>query len=70
MENKNKNNEITSELIASYLDGNTTAEETLTVLKRIAVDEELRELIEISKEVDLELGMSESRFDILPLESP
>lgn len=69
MENKNKNNEITSELIASYLDGNTTAEETLSVLKRIAVDEELRELIEISKEVDLELGMSESRFDILPLES-
>ena len=69
METNRKNDKLSSELIAAYLDGNTTAEETLSVLKNIAIDEELRELIEISKAVDCELGTKESGFDILPLEA-
>ena len=69
METNRKNDKLSSELIAAYLDGNTTAEETLSVLKNIAIDEELRELIEISKAVDYELGTKESGFDILPLEA-
>ena len=43
METNRKNDKLSSELIAAYLDGNTTAEETLSVLKNIAIDEELRD---------------------------
>ena len=43
---------ISDELLAAYMDGNTTAEETQRVLDAAAGDAELRELIELSMQVD------------------
>ena len=49
---------ITDELIASFLDGNTTAEQTLAVLEAARHDAELRELLEISHRVDDDMVFS------------
>ena len=52
---------IPEELIAAFLDGNTTAEETREVLAAIQHDSELRELLELSMEVDEELEQQFSK---------
>ena len=52
---------IPEELIAAFLDGNTTAEETREVLEAIQHDSELRELLELSMEVDEELEQQFSK---------
>lgn len=44
--------EISSELIAAFLDGNTTAAETSQVLDALADDKELREIMAISMDID------------------
>lgn len=49
---------ITDELVASFLDGNTTAEQTLAMLKAARHDAELRELLEISHRVDDDMVFS------------
>lgn len=48
-------NRISDELLAAYMDGNTTLEETQGVLDAAAEDAELRELLELSMQVDAEL---------------
>ncbi|MBR6589979.1 MAG: C39 family peptidase, partial [Bacteroidaceae bacterium] len=52
MEYKNKNNYISDELLAAYLDGNTNEAETLTVLKALECDSELREVMDIAMGVE------------------
>ena len=55
----NDNNIIISdELLSAFLDGNTSAEDTMRVLKAAEQDEELREIIRISKGVDDEMFSS------------
>ena len=49
---------ITDELVASFLDGNTTAEQTLAVLEAARHDADLRELLEISHRVDEDMVFS------------
>ncbi len=58
---------ISSELIAAFLDGNTDASETLDIIGAFREDEELREIMRISLEVDNEMGLSSSEMDILPV---
>lgn len=48
-------NSISDELLAAYMDGNTTMEETQRVLDAAAEDAELRELMELSMQVDEDL---------------
>ena len=48
-------NSISDELLAAFMDGNTTLEETQRVLDAVADDAELRELIQLSMQVDEEL---------------
>lgn len=62
-----KSNAISSEVLAACLEGNTTAFETRAVFESLAYDEELRELVRISQEVDEELGMQAFDTEILPM---
>lgn len=55
-------NSISDELLAAFLDGNTTVEETQMVLDAAAKDESLQELIRLSAEVDEDLDGIEFNF--------
>lgn len=48
---------ITDEVIAAYMDGCATEEETRAILHALAIDPKLRELMEVSMDVDGELDM-------------
>ena len=50
----NKEYKISDELLAAYLDGNTTNEETELVLKALKTDKELQEVLDIALEVEEE----------------
>ena len=61
MENKN---DISEELLAAYLDGNTSATETREILDALKTDTELREIIDIALEVEHDRV---STYDVLPM---
>jgi len=61
MENKN---DISEELLAAYLDGNTSATETREILDALKTDTELREIIDIALEVERDWV---STYDVLPM---
>lgn len=64
---KDLNNEyISSELLAAYLDGNTTVEESLKVLNSLASNTEIREIMSLSLSVDKELQLSE-KVETIPM---
>lgn len=48
---------ISDELLAAFLDGNTTLEESRQVLQAAACNEELREIIQLAGEVDTDMGL-------------
>lgn len=50
----NKGYKISDELLAAYLDGNTTKEETELVLKALRTDKELQEVLDIALQVEEE----------------
>ena len=58
---------ISDELLSAFLEGNTSAEDTIRVLKAAEQDEELREIIRISKEVDDEMFSSCEESKSLPM---
>lgn len=66
MKRKSKNN-ISSEVLAAFLDGNATAQESELVLDSLSEDAELRELLRISQSVDSELGMVPQECEFLPM---
>lgn len=56
---------ISDNLLAAYLDGNTTAEETMQVIEAMKCDEQLREFIELSAEIDDDMeAMNTASFSI------
>lgn len=57
-DNMNKDNYISNELLAAFLDGNTNAVDTMRVLKAAEQDEELQEIIRIASEVDEDMAMT------------
>lgn len=65
MKNKDNTYNISSELLAAYLDGNTTAKETKIVLDAISNDDEVHSTMLISQMVDGELGVQ--AHEILPM---
>lgn len=64
----NDNNVIISdELLSTFLDGNTSAEDTLRVLKAAEQNESLRETIRISSEVDEDMATLKSISKPIPM---
>ena len=53
-----ENNYISDELLAAFLDGNTNAEDTMSVLEAAEQDIELQEIIRIASEVDEDMAIT------------
>ena len=67
-----RNNNISDELLAAYLDGNTNEEETLEVLESMESDPELREIMDVAMQIDpnnCQLSIINCQFesDVLPM---
>ena len=61
-------NKISSEVLAAFLDGNATAQESMEIMCEISEDASLRELLHISQSVDSELGiMPQLDCELLPM---
>jgi len=59
-----KNKKISDELLAAYLDGNTSHAETKVILDALSTDKELREILDITMNID---DSNMASFDVLPL---
>ena len=66
MKKKSVNN-ISAEVLAAFLDGNATAQESKEILNALAEDAELRELLHISQSVDAELGVIPQDCEFIPM---
>ncbi len=64
---KSVDNTVSAELLAAYLDGNATEQESQMVLDALAEDAELRELMRISQSVDIDLGVLHKECKIIPM---
>lgn len=62
-------NKISEEVLAVFLDGNATAQESNDIINMLSEDAELRELLHISQSVDTELGCLPLINDTLPLKA-
>lgn len=60
-------NSASAEVIAAFLDGNATAEETQTLLTTLAEDAQLREILRVSQSVDAELGLTSQDCELIPM---
>lgn len=60
-------NNIPDEIVAAFLDGNATANESRELLDALTCDAELRELLHISQSVDTEMGFSTRDCEFLPM---
>ena len=56
---------ISDELLAAYLDGNTNEQETMDVLNAMKADPELREVLDIATQVDID--EYQIKEDFLPM---
>ena len=54
----NDKNQLSDELLAAFLDGNTNAEDTMRVLNAAEQDMELQEIIRIASEVDEDMAIT------------
>src|SRR5574344_450946 len=59
---------ISDELLAAYLEGNTTPEETSLILSALEHDEQLREILITAERVDCMLDNEVSEYTLLPME--
>lgn len=66
MKRKSVNN-ISAEVLAAFLDGNATAQESKEILGALAEDAELREMLHISQSVDAELGLIPQDCEFIPM---
>ena len=60
-------NNISAEVLAAFLDGNATAQESKEIFVALAEDARLRELMHISQSVDVELGLISQDCEFLPM---
>ena len=58
---------ISAEVLAAFLDGNATAQESKEILGALSEDAELRELLHISQSVDVELGLMPQECELIPM---
>jgi hypothetical protein len=64
---KGNNINISDELLAAYLEGNTTSEETMQVLRALEQDELLNEILITSERVDSMSANSKPEYTLLPM---
>ena len=64
---KKSENNIPSEVLAAFLDGNATAQESNEILDALVEDAELRELFHFSQSVDAELGLVPQECELIPM---
>ncbi len=60
-------NNISTEVLAAFLDGNATAQESKEILDALSEDAELRELFHISQSADTELGLMPQECEFIPM---
>ncbi len=60
-------NKISAEVLAAFLDGNATSQESKEIIAALTEDAELRDLMHISQSVDAELGMIPRASDFIPM---
>lgn len=60
-------NNISAEVLAAFLEGNATAQESKEILGALAEDAELREMLHISQSVDVELGLIPQDCEFIPM---
>ena len=60
-------NNISAEVLAAFLDGNATAQESKKIFAALAEDARLRELMHISQSVDAELVLISQDCEFLPM---
>lgn len=66
MKKKSVNN-ISTEVLAAFLDGNATAQESKKIFDALTEDAGLRELMHISQSVDAELGIAPQECEFIPM---
>ena len=66
MKKKSVNN-ISAEVLAAFLDGNATAQESKEIFVALAEDARLRELMHISQSVDAEFGIAPQECEFIPM---
>ncbi len=66
MKKKSLNN-ISAEVLAAFLEGNATAQESKEIFQTLSEDAELRELLHISQSVDAELGLTSQDCEFIPM---
>lgn len=66
MKKKSVNN-ISAEVLAAFLDGNATAQESKEIFGALTEDAELRELLHISQSVDAELELMPQECEFIPM---
>lgn len=66
MKKKSANN-ISAQVLAAFLDGNATAQESKEIITALTEDAELRELMHISQSVDAELGLTPQGCEFIPM---
>lgn len=62
-------NKISEEVLAAFLDGNATAQESNDIINMLSEDAELRELLHISQSVDIEFDMYPLANDAFPVQA-
>ena len=60
-------NDISSEVLAAFLDGNASASEARDILDAFMDDAQLREILQVSHAVDAELGQLHQDCEFLPM---
>lgn len=60
-------NNISAEVLAAFIDGNATAQESEEILESLTDDAELRELMKISQSVDAEPGIFPQDCELIPV---
>lgn len=66
MKKKSANN-ISAEVLAAFLDGNATTQESKKIFEALSEDAKLRELMHISQSVDAELGLVPQMCELIPM---
>lgn len=64
---KKLTNNTSSEILAAFLDGNATSQESQAILDSLSEDAQLRELLHISQLVDSEVGYISEDYEYLPM---
>lgn len=64
---KDSKNSVSSEVLAAFLDGKSTAQESKEILNALSKDKELREVLHISQLVDTDMELMQHDSECIPM---